>query len=101
MSNILNAAVEKDGILWLIDNFRFYQKIDGTKSQIMISGWIFEKEEPARTLDVTAESLLGLKFGKDDLQVSVSRMERKDVCDMYDVLAPQAGFCILLEGKWA
>ena len=99
MSNILNAAVEKDGILWLIDNFRFYQKIDGTKSQIMISGWIFEKEEPARTLDVTAESLLGLKFGKDDLQVSVSRMERKDVCDMYDVLAPQAGFCILLEGS--
>ena len=91
MSNILNQPVEKNGLLWLIDNFRFYEKIDGSKRQIMISGWIFDKENPAEDVEVTVSA--------GSAKVEIERMPRKDVCDMYDIAAENVGFRILIEAE--
>ena len=91
MSNILNQPVEKKGLLWLIDNFRFYEKIDGSKRQIMISGWIFDKENPAEDVEVTVSA--------GSAKVEIERMPRKDVCDMYDIAAENVGFRILIEAE--
>lgn len=91
MSAIINAPVEQDGYRWLIDTFRFYEKIDKSKEQILIAGWIFSKDQN--------DKICNLRVENAEEGVTLERMDRKDVCDMYDITAENVGFRVLIEGE--
>lgn len=92
-----NGPFEDEKAIYLVDDLKYFEKIDRTKRQILASGWVFLKnntEDGIRTKLLIdgkeAESLSGVSIRQEIIK-------RQDVCDMYDGQNPDIGFRILVE----
>lgn len=92
-----NGPIENENAVYLIDDLKYYEKIDRTKRQLLISGWLFFKE--AAGDPICAEIWVDGKSADTfpEIRIASELLLRQDVADMYNVKSPEIGFRIRLE----
>ena len=86
---------EDDGTaVYLIDELKYYERIDRSGRQFLIAGWFFDRNGTKRRPELFID---GKSIAENQtLDVECRIISRQDVCDMYGGTEPDIGFRILI-----
>lgn len=92
-----NGPVDNGNAVYLVDDLKYYEKIDRSRRQILISGWLFYKTKTMESIQTKVLMDQKDAEGIGDLMIRQEIINRQDVCDMYDGENAEIGFRILIE----
>ncbi len=82
--------------MFQIDECKYFKKIDGSKTQLYLSGWCFDKDTERSVQLALRYRFLDGKEGLATPSVEEVVTQRKDVADMYDLEEEKIGFQMTL-----
>lgn len=92
-----HGPVTAGNATYRIDELKYYEKIDRTKRQLLIAGWLFDSEQADAPIAVSVRFDGKEQADRTDFRMTKEILMRQDVCDMYGGKRADIGFRVLLE----
>ena len=96
--NVANTPTDNGIAVYQVDTLKYFEKIDHSKKQVLIAGWLLYKDRQEDKLRITVQSA---RKGSFAVNTREELVRRRDVADMYDVKNDWIGFRVFIETEGA